>query len=516
VTRPAATANARPHRSGSLIPPSEQIMTTRSRSRRALLAAAVLLALVPATASADAGTGPEHRRPSPVIDWAPCPGSDVVRCGTLDVPLDWTHRRGEQITLAVAHRPADDPDARVGTLFYNPGGPGDGAVGDVVDADVVFSAALRERFDIVAMDDRGVPNSTAIACSLPVITPELTLFPRTEQEFDDLVAHNRAVGESCLEETGPLLGHVDTVSAARDHEALRRALRVREVTWLGISYGTQLAANYAELYPRRTRAMALDAALEHSLPEVVQVADEISAVEDSFNRFARWCDDDDTCALHGQDVGALYDGLVAAADLAPIPVEGAIRPVSGEDIRMMTPGHLTIKDPSPVFGPYSSWAAFSQALAAALAGDASGFALPPEAQQILQIRAGIACMEYVPQVRTWEQMRQRVQMGKQLAPHLQGASETWWVTGCIGWPVPVANPPRLLDVRDVPSLIVHATYDPSVPYQWAHSLAAQIEGSHLLTREGDGHTSYFTSACARGQIDAFLVDLTAPDREVCD
>jgi hypothetical protein len=71
-------------------------------------------------------------------------------------------------------------------------------------------------------------------------------------------------------------------------------------------------------------------------------------------------------------------------------------------------------------------------------------------------------------------------------------------------------------VRDVDTLIVHSTFDPSDPYAWAHSLAAQIEGSHVLTREGDGHTSYFTSDCARAAIDAFLVDLVVPDREVCD
>ncbi|WP_444542252.1 hypothetical protein, partial [Cellulomonas chitinilytica] len=53
--------------------------------------------------------------------------------------------------------------------------------------------------------------------------------------------------------------------------------------------------------------MALDAALEHGLPEVLQVAGEIRTVEDSFDRFARWCDTDATCALQGKDVGAVFD-----------------------------------------------------------------------------------------------------------------------------------------------------------------------------------------------------------------
>jgi pimeloyl-ACP methyl ester carboxylesterase len=491
-------------------------MTMRHLSRALVLGTALLLTTGPVAGPAQAQTRPEDRRPSPSVDWVPCPGSDVALCGTLDVPLDWSRPRGERISLAVARRPADDPQHRVGTLFYNPGGPGDGGVAYVVAAEQIFSATLRARFDIVAMDPRGVGGSTPVSCAEPVVTPEFTLWPRTEQQFDDLVAHSRAVGESCLEDVGPLLGHLDTVSVARDHEALRQALRVRQVSWLGISYGTQLAPNYAELFPRRTRAMALDAALEHSLPEVLQVAGEIRTVEDSFDRFARWCDTDATCALQGQDVGAVFDALVAAADESPLPVEGAVRAVTGEDIRMGAIGRLTFPEPS-IYGPDVSWAGLSRALQAALAGDAAAFAFPAGVPQSgLQARAGIGCMEYVPQVRTWEQMRQRIEMGRQLAPHLQGASETWWVNACIGWPLEASNPPRLLDVRDVPALVVHATHDPSLPYEWAHSLAAQIEGSHVLTREGDGHTSYYTSQCARDAIDAFLVDLTLPQQEVCD
>ncbi len=328
-------------------------MTERPRRSRRLLAAVLLLAFVAAGGTPAQAQSERHRQPASSIDWAPCPGSDVAQCGTLDVPVDWSQRRGERITLAVARRPADRPEARVGTLFYNPGGPGDGGVDYVVNAELIFSATLRERFDIVAMDPRGVGGSTPVVCDVPVIAPGYTLWPRTEEQFNELVAHNRALGESCLKGTGPLLGNLDTVSVARDHEALRRALGVRMVSWLGISYGAQLGANYAELFPRRTRAMVLDAALEHSLPEVVQVADEMRAAEDSFNRFTAWCDTDDTCALRGQDVAAGFDRLVAEADVSPIPVDGAVRAVSGEDIRMGTIGKLTLKEPS-IYGPDAS------------------------------------------------------------------------------------------------------------------------------------------------------------------
>jgi pimeloyl-ACP methyl ester carboxylesterase len=310
----------------------------------------------------------------------------------------------------------------------------------------------------------GIENSSQVRCSVPVITPESTLFPKTEQQFNQLRKHNRAVGLDCLDKAGELVRHMDTVSVARDHEALRLALGENKINWLGVSYGTQLGANYAQLYPTHTRAMVLDAALEHSLPEVYQLAGEIIAAEDSFNRFADWCPTAETCALRGQDVRAVFDRLVAQADQNPIPAEGALRAVTGEDIRMGTKGLLRFKEPS-IFGPDLSWAGLSRALQKAIDGDGSAFAVAPAGvpQYGGQGLFAVACLDYAPQVHTYQEMQQRLELGRQLAPHLQGASETWQVNFCIDWPVNPANPPRTLHVRGVPTLIIHAVHAPRIP-----------------------------------------------------
>ncbi len=486
------------------------------------LACATMMTLLAAAAAAlavagDATAGPARAAPPEFrVDWSACPNATTTQCGTLRVPVDWAEPGGAQITLAVARRPADDPARRVGTLFFNPGGPGDGAAAYVAEAEAFFSTTLRERFDLVGMDPRGVGASTPIRCAVQAFTADTTLFPRTERQFLDLRRHSREVGTSCLRETGDLLRHADTVSVARDHEALRIALGAQRVSWLGLSYGTQVAGNYAQLYPGRVRAMVLDAALEHSLPEVHQVAGEILAVEDSFNRFALWCRTDSTCALRGLNVPTVFDRLVTAADRTPIPVPGALRAVTGEDIRMGTKGLLRFKEPS-VYGPDLSWAGLSRALRHTLDGDASAFALPPSdvPQQTAFGLLANGCLDYVPQVHTYAEMRQRIQLGRQLAPHLQGASETWQALLCIDWPIPASNPPHALNVSGVPTLIVHAVHDPSVAYSWAHGLAAQIDGADLLTRTGDGHTSYYTSPCARSAMDGYLVHPQAPADRAC-
>jgi pimeloyl-ACP methyl ester carboxylesterase len=483
----------------------------RLRSLHVALLAALLLIIGGTPASADPSQTPFK------IAWSACEKSPQTQCGTLKVPLDWSKPSGATISLAIARRPAKDPQQRVGTLFFNPGGPGDGAAEYIVSAETVFTPALIERFDLVGMDPRGIANSSQVRCTLPLITPETTLFPKTEQQFQQLLKHNREVGLNCLDKAGDLVRHMDTVSVARDHEALRQALGENKINWLGISYGTQVAANYAQLYPTRTQAMVLDAPLEHSQSEVHQVADEIIAAEDSFNRFADWCPTQETCALRGQDVRAVFDRLVAQADQNPIRVEGAVRPVTGEDIRMGTIGLLRFKEPS-IFGPDLSWAGLSRALQKAIDGDGSAFAVGPagEPQYGYHGRIGNACLDYVPQVHTYAEMQQRLELGRQLAPHLQGASETWQANYCIDWPVKPVNPPKTLNVRGVPALLIHAAHDPSDSYTWAHGLAAQIDGSALLTRTGDGHTSVFTSDCAKSAMDAFLIERRSEANRICE
>ena len=479
--------------------------------------AGMLLTAVPSSAaSAPAGASEVDANSAYTIDWSDCPGTTRVQCGTLRVPVDWSKPAGRRIDVAVARRTADEPGRRIGTLFFNPGGPGDGGVDYIVNAESIFSATLRARFDLVGADPRGMRHNAPLECGIIALTPTRTLFPRTRQQFEEMRRHNRAFGQSCLERDAALTRNLHTVSVARDHEALRIALGERQISWFGISYGTQLAANYAELFPRRTRAMLLDAALEHTGAEVTMQAEEIITVENSFNRFVAWCATAPTCALRGQDVAAVYDRLVADADRNPIPVPGALRPVTGEDIRMGTPALLTFKEPS-IYGPDMSWAGLSRAIAAAVAGDASAFALPvlEELANGFNSIAANGCGDYVSEVRTYDEMRQRIQLGRQLAPHLQGASELWQVMGCSGWPVRAANPPRRLHVRGVPTLIVNATFDPSTSYKWAFGLSAQIEGSDILTRVGDGHTSYYTSACARAAMDRFLIQQTAPPDAVC-
>ena len=99
----------------------------------------------------------------PGLDWAPCPPAaegaaptDGFRCATATVPMDHARPDGPTVALAVIRAPARDPAARIGTLFWNPGGPGDSGTAYLPAAIGGFPDRVRDRFDIVSWDPRGM------------------------------------------------------------------------------------------------------------------------------------------------------------------------------------------------------------------------------------------------------------------------------------------------------------------------------------------------------------------------
>jgi pimeloyl-ACP methyl ester carboxylesterase len=440
------------------------------------------------------------------------------------VPLDYADPDGAQITLGLNRLPARDPAHRIGNLIFNPGGPG-GAASPLVAREAsgvrIFTPAVRDHFDLIGLDPRGTGASTPVRCDPTVWNDAVSLFPNDAAGFTQLRAHTQAVGESCLRLTGPLLGHLDTISAARDLERVRLALGGEPLNYLGLSYGAQLGATYAQLFPGHIRVLALDGALDHAQRPLAMLDDEAHAYETELTRFAAWCAATASCALHGQDVLAGYDALVAAANVAPIPAPrcqaaGACRAAAtGDDIRFAVQNYLLFKEPTPAFG-LPGWAGLAKALATAQAGDASAFAPPLARSETDALYAGlaIACVDWQTDIATYDDLAAYETFGRVIAPHTRGATQTWSiVTGCLGWPAPVANPPGLWQVQGTPPiLIVNATYDPSTAYVWAQLMRQQLAGSVLLTRIGDGHTSYLLPGASqtREAIDHYLLTGQTP------
>ncbi|MGH8882183.1 MAG: alpha/beta fold hydrolase, partial [Stackebrandtia sp.] len=251
------------------------------------------------------------------IDWKPCGETENVECGTVSVPRDWSRPDDDHIDLNMVRHVATSPDSTIGSLFFNPGGPGVPASGYVGDyAEQTFSPELLERFDIIGIDPRGVGDSQQLHCDAPVHDPQVPQYPHSKEEYQELVAHNQKVADSCDDS----MPYLDSVSVAKDFDAVRAALGESTIDYLGQSYGSLLGTAYAQQFPDRIRTMVLDGVVDHSMSSDDLVIESAAAVENAFNRFALWCDTDTDCALHGRDVGDVWDALLEQATTDPIPV----------------------------------------------------------------------------------------------------------------------------------------------------------------------------------------------------
>ncbi|MEU6807419.1 alpha/beta hydrolase, partial [Streptomyces neyagawaensis] len=100
------------------------------------------------------GSATTAQPPVPTLAWTDCQGG--YECANADVPLDYRNPTGQKITLAVIRKKAADPAKRKGTLFMQPGGPGNSGVDFVRNNYDDLPAALRDSFDVFGYDVRGV------------------------------------------------------------------------------------------------------------------------------------------------------------------------------------------------------------------------------------------------------------------------------------------------------------------------------------------------------------------------
>src|SRR5262245_17975747 len=201
-------------------------------------------------------------RPGTPIQWAPCKAaqsSDQSRmpagaqCGKLSVPVDYTKPDGEVAQLALIRFKATGQ--KIGSLIVNPGSPGESGVQAAASLALGIPQSVRERFDLVGFDPRGVGNSTpAVWCNSDADNDRLRADPIVEYTPEG-VAHiekeTKEFVQRCVDKMGKeFLENVGTANVVKDLDAIRVAVGDDKLTYLGYSYGTRIGSAYAEAYPQ--------------------------------------------------------------------------------------------------------------------------------------------------------------------------------------------------------------------------------------------------------------------------
>ncbi|GAA2646039.1 alpha/beta hydrolase [Nonomuraea recticatena] len=481
------------------------------RRRLSLLATAfvVVAAVLPVPAAgASAGNGSPAPPGSGGIAWAPCEEEPTAECGKLAVPIDWSKPDGPTIDLAVARRKATDPAARVGSLVINPGGPGGSGVEAAYGAPGFFTEELQRRFDIVGFDPRGVGRSHPVVCSASVYNQMPPAVMTSQADFDRWTAYAKRLRQDCRARTGPLYDHVDSTNVARDMDALRAALGEEKLTYYGISYGTLIGQMYAELFPHRIRAMALDSNMDHSLGVKAFLDTEAAAVEDAFDEFAGWCAQEPSCALHGQDVRAVWERLLAKARSGKLYYPGVPdRPMT--ELQVLWQGVLGTEGPA--------WQLLSEMLRALDGGGPLPPWVPPlpgrqpVEGELAHLPTVILCEDYNLRVRNYKQYAALLRSSNRRAPDMRyNPMPIEDLPVCLNHPT--TNPQHRLRYRGTaPIMLGSSLHDPSTPYGWSANVARQLgPKAVLLTYEGWGHRIYGKEECATVPFDQYLISLVVP------
>lgn len=484
-----------------------------------------------ATPSGAAGAGaasPAQERPT----WTTCPAPSQAQgggkapgtgwtCATLNVPLDYAKPGGKTIPLALIRHRATGPGKRIGSLIYNFGGPGGSGV-DTLPGFMPTFAKLNTRYDLVSFDPRGVGNSAPVHC---LTGPETDAFnavdstPDTPAEVRRWMDATRNFAAHCAKKSGPLLPYLTTTNVARDLDRIRAAVGDRKLNYYGFSYGTELGATYAHLFPRMVGRAVLDGVMHPDKDFTQGALYQLKGFQLALDHFARSCVAATyLCPLHRstpEGVEKVLTGLVAGLEKHPAAAAGG---------RTLNDSLALTAIEGALYSPASGWPRMAIAVAGYLrthnpaallmmADSMTGRDAKGHYSNSNNVFSATSCADSGVPVQT-AGIERRLPAYRKASP-LFGAQFAWALNQCTYWPVKGAMKHMEVSAKGAPPiLVIGNTGDPATPYGGAKAMARRLgKGVGVLVawKGGEGHCSYGNgSACIDGTANAYLLDGKVP------
>ena len=453
------------------------------------------------------------------IDWRACESNDEHDCATIEVPIDYHDPDSQTFELALLRVPAAGQP--VGSLVVNPGGPGVPGTSYAELAGMVLGDRLLQNFDIVGFDPRGTGSSSPVDCLSDEELDEYVAIDPTPDSSTEVAAYADVVrdyGRGCEARTGSILGHVTTIETARDMDVLRSALGEANLTYLGASYGTELGATYAELFPDRVGRLVLDGAVDVSADLETKSLEQAAGFETALRAYVQNClDSTDNCFL-GDTV---EEGLAKIADFLD-DLEGT--PLEAGDGRELRAGNAFYGIVAPLYNR-DYWFLLSTALTSAFEGRGGALMSLSDSyasrtsqgyvDNSMEAFYAIGCLDS-PEAIAVEDIPESFAAFEEVSPTF-GRAFAWGMSACDGFGPRSSEKPLDIDgAGAAPIVVIGTTRDPATPMKWAEALSEQLDSAVLVRRDGDGHTGYnMGNECVDSIVEDYLIDGVVPTATDC-
>lgn len=451
------------------------------------------------------------------LNWEQCKNLESADCASLTVPVDYTDPSGKTIEIETLRIPAQKPDEWQGSLVVNPGGPGGSGIDYALNARYAFGQPLRDHFDIVGFDPRGVGRSAPVDCLSDEALDEYIAgdaTPDDDTPVAEIRESNRDFAAGCKELSPDLVEHVSTQDVARDMDVLRAAMGNDQLDYFGASYGTSIGATYAELFPENVGKFVLDAATDPDVSALDASLQQAEGFETALRAYVQNCVDSNDCFLGDSVEQGLTKIKNLMNDIEEEPLE------TGTD-RKLRIGNAFYGMIIPLY-QRSAWSQLSLALKSAFQGEGRPLLLLSDiyasrdqdggyTDNSMEAIGVINCLDD-PVTFTPDQVEKVLPRFEQASPTFAGFF-AWGMMGCEGFD-PSASP-EPLDIKGEganPIIVTGTTRDPATPFRWAKNMANSLESGVLIERDGDGHGAYNAgNECVDEAIEGYLINDEVPE-----
>jgi pimeloyl-ACP methyl ester carboxylesterase len=402
-------------------------------------------------------------------------------CGTFGVYENRATQSGRVIAITFVVVKAQHPTNRA--LAIIAGGPGESAVpyaAYVADGGFRQVAPLRDSYNILVMDDRGMGESSGLPCSMtPASDPAAyfrDLFP------SKLVSVCRTKYSATSD-----LADYNTNYATDDLNDIRAALGYPKLVLDGGSYGTFFSLIYMRRHPQSVESAVLDGV---DPPGFQPLPGEPLGAQRAIDDLVTKCKREAACNAHFPTFGAQFYALIARLNKGPIPVRLAIKKGAAPVTVQLSKAVFVDRLRQTLYDPGAA-AAIPFVIDRASHGDTT-----PLATLINLVAVGLdddittgawlsyTCAEMIPFL---DQSAVSNAAAHSFAGDLRIEQQR---QACAIWNVPAMPASFNQPVQsNLPVLMISGSDDPATPPRYAAAAAKYLPNARIVLVQGAGHAT---------------------------